>query len=208
MNIFSRLFGSSDEDKAKYTVRLVKDEVRESLKPLGDISLAIVKASYACALQMNWILNIPDEKEKKEIEDLVFYEFVYFFIHLTMRSAFAQLYEQQIKRLQDYLVPLISSTAVDSFFAQWPEDLKEKIKSEFYDKLNDAELEYSTCKELFSEKNPMTGNSLFSKLARNIAELSGNSMNPAVLTLVISSGVDAYKEMQLDLFVKKAGMIL
>jgi hypothetical protein len=154
------------------------------------------------------MLDIPDEKKKKEAQILVFHEFVYFFMHMTMRSAFEQLREQQIEKLQSYLGPLISSTAVDSFFAHWPEDMREKIRDEFYEKLNDAELEYSTCKELLSEKNPLTGDSLFTKLARNVAELSGNSMNPAILMLVITSGVDAYKGLKLDALVKNAGEVL
>lgn len=125
-----------------------------------------------------------------------------------MRSAFTQMTEQQTGKLQGYLGPLISSTAVDSFFGHWPEDMKERVRDEFLEKLNDAELEYSTCKELLSEKNPLTGDSLFSKLTRNVAELSGNSMNPAVLTLVISTGVDAYKGLQLDALVENVGRTL
>jgi hypothetical protein len=67
--------------------------------------------------------------------------------------------------------PLISSIG----------DIRRQIRDEFYEKLNDAELEYSTCKESLSEKNPLTGDSLYTKLAHNVAELSENSMNPAIL---------------------------
>ena len=208
MGIFSRSFGLSDEERAKRIISQAEGEVQETLKPLGNLALAIVKASKDCANQIHTMLDIPNVEEKKEVEILVFYEFLYFFMHMTMRSAFAQLREQQIEKLQSYLGPLISSTAVDSFFAHWPEDMKEKIKDEFYEKLKDAELEYSMCKELLSEKNSLTGDSLFSKLARNVAELSGNSMNPAVLTLVITSAVDVYNGLKLDVRVKKAGEVL
>lgn len=191
--------------------RIIKNaekKVQEKLKPLGELSLSIVRGAWDCAQGMNSMLDAPDERGKKEAEMLVFYEFLYFFMHITMRMASMQLTEQQIKKLQDFLGPLISSTAVDSFCASWPKNLKEKIQSEFYERLNDAELEYSTCKELFGEKNRLTGNSLFSVLARNVAELSGNSMNPAVLTLVVSRTADTYAGLHLDSLVNNVGKVL
>ena len=208
MSMLSRLFGSSDDERARRIINRAEREAAETLQPLGNLAIAIAKASQDCAGQMKPMLDVPDGKEKKEAEVLVFYEFVYFFMHMTMRSASVQMTEQQIQKLQGYLGPLISSTAVDSFFAHWPEDMKKKIRDEFFDKLNDAEMEYSACKELLSEKNPLTGDSLFSKLARNVVELCGNSMNPAVLTLVISAGADAYKGLQLDTLVKNASKAL
>ena len=143
MKIFSRLLNYFDNIKAEHTFKETGNEVCEMFTPISDISLAIVKASHACAEQANSILNIPDEKEKKEAEILMFYKFLYFFMHLTMRSAFSQLSKEQIASLQGHLGPCISSIAVDSFFAHWSENLKEKMRNEFYEKLNDAELEYS-----------------------------------------------------------------
>lgn len=175
--------------------------------PLGEVGLAIVQASQACQEKLKPSLNIADTKEKQQAEVYILYEFLYFFMHLAMRSAFSQMTERQIECLQSYLGPLICSTAIDSFFGHWPENLKEGIRSDFYTKLNDAEIEYSACKELLSEK-PLTGNSLFSKLARNVAELSGEAMNPVTITLVITLAVEAYKCMNLDLLVSKAGKVL
>jgi hypothetical protein len=86
--------------------------------------------------------------------------------------------------------------------------LKVKIRSEFYDNLNNAELEYSTSKELLSNENPLTGDSLLSKLGRNVAQLSGSPMNPTTMTLVIGWAVDAYKEMNLDSLVQEASKVL
>ncbi len=207
MGFFSNLFGSSDERKAIRIIKRVKDKAREELKPLANLGRAIVKASQDCATEMAPVLDVPDEKEKKEAEVLVFYEFLYFFMHLTNRSAFTQLTEQQLNKLQAHLGPLLSSVAVDSFFAHWPEGLKAKMQEEFYEKLNDAEIEYSTCKKMLSD-DFIDSDALFSKLALNVAELTGNSLNPAVVVLVISCGVNAYKELQLDELVKNAGKVL
>jgi hypothetical protein len=45
-------------------------------------------------------------------------------------------------KTQEYLSQLIPSTAVDSYFAHWPEDLKAQMIEDFIDNLNDSEVEY------------------------------------------------------------------
>jgi len=205
MGILSELFGSPTERRLKRLHRESKEHADEFTKPLGAIGLAIVQAAKTCSEKTKPSLNFAG-KEKQEAEIYIFYEFVYFFMHLTMRSAFSHLPEPQIRRLQSYLGPLICSTAVDSFFGHWPENLKEGLRSDFYTKLNDAEIEYSACKELLSEK-PFTGNALFEKLAQNVADLSGEEMNPATIILVIASAVDAYKSMNLDSLMSEAGKV-
>ena len=166
------------------------------------ISLAIIKASHNCKEEISSMLHMSDEKEKTEIEIHIFYEFIYFFMHMSLRASFARLTEEQIKKMQNFLGPIISSTAVDSFFQHWPNDLKEKIQSEFYENLNDAEIEYSTCKELFSEEKLLTGNSLFSKLAQNISNLIEDNNNPAILTAVLNVSMREFTDMKLDVLVE------
>ena len=168
------------------------------MESLKKISLGIIKASHSCKKEISSMLQISDEKEKTEIEIYVFYEFIYFFMHMKLRMAFVHLTEEQIKNMQNFFGPIISSTAVDSFFQHWPGDLKEKIQSEFYEKLNDAEIEYSTCKELFSEEKPLTGNSLFSKLAQNISSLIEDNNNTATLTAVLDVSMQEFINMKLD----------
>ncbi len=165
------------------------------------MSLSIIKASFKCKEEICAMLNISDDKEETEIEIHIFYEFIYFFMHMSMRKAFDNLTENQIKQMQDFIGPIVSSTAVDSFFKPWPSDLKEKIQSEFYEKLNDAEIEYSTCKELFSKGKPLTGNSLFSKLAQNISNLIEDNNNLAILMTVLDVSMREFTNMKLDVLI-------
>jgi hypothetical protein len=208
MSFFSKLFGSKNKQKAKHAFEETLIEIRRTTKPMEDIGTAIIKASSDCYQQIESNINAANEKDKMEAQFLVLYEYIYFFMHLTMRTASTYMTEQQIKHLQGFLGPLISATAVESFFAHWPEELKEKIRNEFYDNLNNAELEYSTSKEMFSDKNPLTGDSLLAKLGRNISEKSGNSMNPVAITIIMRSALEAYKEMKLDLLVQEASKII
>jgi hypothetical protein len=139
-----------------------------------------------------------------EREAFVFYEFIYFFMHLTMRHASTQLAESQLRTLQRYLGPLISSVAIDSYFAHWPDDLKQKMTSEFYDKLNEAESEYTECTQAGSlgqgeDSVRRKLRALFMKLGSNISSLSGRAEKElAVITPVALVAISEWKRMRLD----------
>jgi hypothetical protein len=66
-------------------------------------------------------------------------------MHMTLRRAFGRVSESQMRGIQDFLVELIPSTAIDSYFAHWPADFKEKMSEELIERLNDAEGEYAAC---------------------------------------------------------------
>ena len=212
MSIFSRIFGSSNARRAERIIQKAEKETHEQFKPAADIGVAIVEAANNCTQSLKPMFKVPEGADEKSPENYpemwVFYEFLYFFMHLTMRVADRILSEEQIRTLQNFIGPVIASTGVDSFCGHWPTDLKEKIKAEFYSKLNNAEIEYSKCKELLSKESSLTGNSLFSKLAWNVAELSGNPMNPGTIISVITTAVAAYKAMNLDSLLQKASEAL
>ena len=214
MSIFSEFFRDPLK-QARQTERVVQQserKVQAQLKPLGDVGLVIVQGAHNCTQQMKPKFKVPEGANETSPENYpeiwVFYEFLYFFMHMTMRHASAKLREDQIQRLQDFLGPLISSTAVDTFCRHWPEDLKKKMRSDFYSKLNDAEMEYSKCKGLLSKDSALTGDTLFSTLGRHVAELSGDHMNPETIVCAINSAVDAYKAMSLDSLLGQAANVL
>ena len=90
------IFGSRDEREVKRLLKETQAEVERTTKPLGDVGLAIVKASHTCSEALKPKFKIADAKEKQQAEIYVLYEFIYFFMHLTMRSACNQLTEQQL----------------------------------------------------------------------------------------------------------------
>jgi hypothetical protein len=188
-------------------IRDIKKQVRASLKPLEEVGEAIINASTNCRDAIKGLINAPTEKERQQREIFIFYEFIYFYMHLTMRQAFASLPESSIKNLQGYLGPLISSVSIDSYFAHWPNDLKKKMTDEFYDKLNDAELEYAACTYDKSSndgeermKNLLAA--LFMKLASNVADLAGGlaggeKEDVTIITPAMQIAIDQWEKMQL-----------
>jgi hypothetical protein len=171
-----------------------------------ELSNVIFKSSLDCAEALKNYLNDFTEKERQERWIYILFEFIYFFMHMTNRIAFGKLGNEGRIKLQDELAPLIIGPTIESLFGHWPRKLKQGIKNDFYEKLNDAEIEYSGCNELLSKDHPFTSDkALFSKLARNVAELSGHSNNPAMLLQIITVSVDAWKNMKLEELVVAVG---
>jgi hypothetical protein len=208
MSLFSKLFGSPTEREIRRKFNTMHNDVELRTSTLGAIGVAIVKASNSCFEQMKPFINNTDHKKRQKLEVYLFFEFLYFFMHLTIRYAFSQLNEKQISKLQRYLGPMIVVTAIDTFFMHWPDDLKQKLRSEFYDKLNEAELDYSSSKELMSKNKPFTGDSLISKLARNVGQLIGDDMNPGTMMAAVDASTSALIEAKLDALVAKAATAL
>ena len=150
MTIFSKLFGSSEARK----VRKLFEDVHQKQLPISNLARVIGSGSIACGEAMKPHLNFKTEDEASKQLVHVCFEFMYFFLHMTNRQAHTQLQPEQMRKLQSELVPLVALPSIEAFFNHWPEDLKEKITVEFYQKFNQAELDYSTSKELLAKDNP------------------------------------------------------
>ena len=153
-------------------------EAERQTAPLRELGKALQVASAQCANEMKrWI---TDDAEKIQRESLVYFEFVYFFMHITNRVAFRILGHERRTKLQEELGPAMVHAVVESLCGHWPGEMKERIKHEFFEKMNDAEVEYSAC-PLQSSDNPLGSNALFPLLARHVADLAGSPDNPEVI---------------------------
>src|SRR5438128_242275 len=170
MSILSKLIGSSEERQFKR----IMERIHREQSPITNLALVIGSSSIACGKAMKPHLNFKTEKEIDAQSVHVCFEFLYFYLHMTMRTGYSHdLGPERARRLKAELGPLVLLPLIDTFFGHWPKDLQNNMVAQFYQKINDAELEYSTCTELLytefisEDKNPITGNALFSKLARN-----------------------------------------
>ena len=69
----------------------------------------------------------------------------------------------------------------------WPEELKKKLQGDFYDKLNDAELEYVECGQRY-KKGDVEGmfRGLCMQLGSNVSSLLGHSEMDAAIVFPVS----------------------
>ncbi len=178
-----------------------------SLESLETLSLAIVTAADK---SFRIITERRDGAVASTAGILVFSEFLCFFLHLTMREA-CELRFQEVKmeKLRNYLGPLMSGVVVDSFCKHWPEDRKSKVRSDFFDMLNEVEAEYSMCEPLLmSKQEPLAGNTLLSKLAGRIAAAAGHPDDRETMLAALPAAVDAIGEARLNELVAREGVTL
>jgi hypothetical protein len=171
----SWLFPNSPGARAEKLLHETAGAVEKLHRPIGDLALAIVSAGWKCSQSVKPHLRPVNEfAEHPEVQEVyVFYEFLYFFLHLMNRQAHSRLGPDRVAKLQGAVEPLIVPAAVDTFFAHWPEKFKSGIERNFFEKLNDAEMEYASCKLLFPEKRPIDDTAMCSRLAMNVSNLAG-----------------------------------
>lgn len=185
------------------------DSFKEQPSGIGNLGCAILDASYKCGNEFKELINEKFGMHSKEADLAqiqVMYEFLFFFTHLTMRYALAELGDNKRVKLQDFLVPIFADVTTEAWFGHWPEKFKKGIKDDFFNNINTAEIDYSECKDgLLSKDKPFTRNALISKLARNIAQLSGCEDDPVVIMQCIVITIKEFINMKLDELVVSVG---
>ena len=168
MTPFSETAGPPSRRALERILARVEAEVAQTYGPLGDLGIAIVTAAWDTQQRLGPAFGFSSSGRPSMPQMLLQYELLYFFSHLTLRTAFAEGFTgAQIGKLQTFLGPLIVSTAVDSFCLHWPEDLKKKMRSEVYERLNYAEMEYAECMSLSDPDDPLNRGTLIGRLATN-----------------------------------------
>lgn len=214
MNLWNKLRG---KNKCEGKFERVESDVRLRMEPLETLVLSIVAAADKCS---RTVTGRPPAGAVASAADIfVLNEFMYFFLHLTMREAFELQFEPaRLEKLGAYLAPLMAAAAVDSFCSRWPEDRKSKLRSDFCDDLNDADIAYAKCEPvLVSRDEPLTGNTLLAKLVGRVVEAREGAarlqplertlalQNPEMMMVALSAAVDAIGELRLNERVAGAG---
>jgi hypothetical protein len=118
---------------------------------LSNLSKKVFENSLLCAESLKKNLEEKYGKDSKEFHSkyiMVLFEFMYFFLHLTNRSAFKQLGQQKRSKLLEELGPLVVHATTETLFGHWPQNLKDGIKKDFYKSLDNSEMEYAGCTQL------------------------------------------------------------
>jgi len=173
---------------------------KTSIIQLSDV---IFKNSLECAEEVKQYIDDLPDPEFQLTYIYILFEFMYFFMHMTNLIAYALLGDAKRRKLQKKLGPIIIGSTIETYFGDGPQKMKEEIRNHFFKQLNILEIEYSDCTELLSKDHPFTGNALFSKLSKNVAEVSGSPENPEMImqVLTISTNVwnfRSYKKLIID----------
>jgi TPR repeat protein len=180
------LFPNSAKRRAKRVLRKsAKEALRETTiimkrrQPIGDLCIWIVSAADGCTKTV--LPRLDDNPsacggQPEFLEVYIYYEFLYFYLHLMNREAHANLGSDKVSLIQHEVTLIIAPTAIDTFCSHWPTEYKSRLEREFYNKLNNAEVEYANCKGgLVAEDGSLDKNTLCSQLAMNILRIAGYS---------------------------------
>lgn len=189
MSIFSKL-------RNRRVVRSIVEESRNDaarkLKPLDAVGRTILLASEKCRDGIKpWIIT-SNENDLHRMEMFAFYEFVYFFMHFTMRVAFRVMTDAEKKHLGKHLLRYVASVSVDASFERMPPDLRKRMIVEFCTNLQTAERQYASrapgdVLAAREEKAVRERDALFMALGENVAQAIGrqgdSDLKLAVATL-------------------------
>ncbi|HYA41900.1 MAG TPA: hypothetical protein VEF34_11385 [Syntrophobacteraceae bacterium] len=191
MSFFSRIFGHSQQRELKKRLDNIHKQVQDQYKPVYDLGFALIRGAVNCRDNVRELIDFPTKKERMKREVFIFQEFIFFFMHITMREAFVQLSQPQIEELKAYLGPAIATTTIDAYFAHWPEEHRRKMIDGFYDNLNRAELEYTQCTKLDlsllnQEQHSHLFRALFMQLGSNVADYAVDNQNDVEVIASVS----------------------
>src|ERR1700736_4025642 len=175
MGIFENLWGKRGSPKAKEirdsTIRAIRDTEKKH-EPFYLLLMAISRAANQSKEKIKPLFPKSNSREQAvQMENRVFFQFLFFFLHMVNRSAYAEGFtDNQIEQLQEGICRDIVEAIIDSPEARDPEDVTERARQEFYQKLNSTEMEYATSTKLISKEfKPLSGNSILDKLSRMVS---------------------------------------
>jgi hypothetical protein len=202
MSIFSKLFRSSDERQVDRIVEESGKETTRILAPLFALSGTIILASQKCRDGLKTWIVASNGKDRPEMEDFAFYEFVYFFLHLTMRQAFVAMTKSEKDHLGKFLLETVAKVCVDGSFEHLPDDLRKRMIAEFCTNLQMAEIQYAKCAtgDIFSDSDAERHrnlHALFTTLGDNVALKIGRSDDIELKSKILILAIEQFGEVNL-----------
>ncbi|MGA2831656.1 MAG: hypothetical protein ABSE55_01165 [Terracidiphilus sp.] len=187
---------------------------------LSKLSDKVFEKSLLCAEVLKPDLEKKFGKDSKEFHSKyipVLLEFMYFFLHLTNRSAFAQLGHEKRNILYDELAPLTIDATIETYFGHWPKNLKDGMERDFCDNLSNSEMEYASCKELLLKPEDDTrtfekimsgakSKSMIGQLTDNLSQIIEGeiSLDPIFRMTICGVVIESLKKKEIEALVSEA----
>ena len=171
MNALGYTHSSTVDEQTKQIIRHAEQNARTEPAPFHALASAIILAVNQCKEGVKPLADAEAKQDPALLELRLIYEFLYFFIHMTTRSAFSEGFtHEQIDKLGQAVYRGLINFPLDSL----REDIRDLTFAELWAGLNAAEREFK----------PLIGDSLLAKLSRSVAERIGRPYNPEVMMQV------------------------
>jgi hypothetical protein len=176
-------------------------------KAMDEVARRVLWASYACQDAVSELYDGADTAKKFDQQVFVLLEFVYCYLHIAMRSAFATLTNPQIKELQDHIGILVVTAVIESYFPAVSTEKKFEMTRGFFNNVNQAEEEYaqisaSATGQTDDENAANRASSIFMRLGFRIARFSAKPTEVSV-ALVSKTAINEWMKDEIGLAVRK-----
>jgi len=168
------------------------------------LSNSIIDYSFMCTDTLKEYYDRLPKAERQRARTYVLFEFTYFWMHMANRTANMEIGNESRIKLQMQLGPLVIEPIVKKLFWHWFKKRRQNLISELFEKLNEAELDYANCKPLSPEGDLYKDESIFSKLATNVARLFSQGDNSDFLRVILNVTINTYNEIDLKSLVSAA----
>jgi len=189
--------------------RKIIKEIHKKTIPIHALSKAIIEGSLSMANSLRPSMEFKSEEENEENWVYVLFEFQYLLLHLLSRFSAIQLGPEKRSALLEDIGPLVIEPTIRTIFGHWPDDLQNKIKSEYYENLAKSEFEYGSCKRVWAENGVDDMNNIvFHRFGKNVASIMGNSHNLGLILDVQHTLVEGLENIQFNKLLKNVYAIL
>ena len=209
MSIFSKISRIFNKDKSNEISDKPNNVTKEQYQQYFNISSMLILATSLSYDTIKSLIKASSIQERIDREKLIFLELIYFYLHMTMRTASLYLNNSEIEKLQNCIKPKICDTTINACFNNCPIDLRPKLIEEFYNKLNNAEQEYA---RVYNEPFKLSLNidtketdqekyrNLFYTLSEKLAKLSGNEKDMTFMLIVMSETINTWPTKDMNKF--------
>ena len=175
---------------------------------MGELSDSIISYSFLCAEQLQDYFDELPEEEREQRRVYVSLEFTYFWMHVANMTAYNEIGNENRIKLQGELGPLVIRPIVETLFSDLTEKMREPVVVEIFEKLNEAALEYANCKNLPPEGDLYEDETIFSKLATNVAQVFDQTQNSELLKTILNLTLITFNQIGMKNLINAASMEL
>lgn len=141
-------------------------------KPIVDLYLGIVRAACNTAKEIEETLGLNQGMDSFLSRMQLLVEAFAFFLHMSNRITHRLYGDDAVFKIQNEIYPLVLDLLIEGNMGHWPDEIKSRMRGEFIDNLNNAEIEYSGCREFLDEHDLLAQSATCTRFGANIVELT------------------------------------
>jgi hypothetical protein len=207
------LFGKRDSEAARLARRALRKADNDSkeywkeFSPFLNVASAIYQAAFSCEKGIDYSRGDP-ERDRTVLPMKVYFEFLFFFLHLTDRMALSAFGDSRRVKFLNIVTPIVLTLSIDYWF-DVPVEKKKEMRAGLSDEFKgNATRYYGAATEWAFEENPIGGDTVVSRLGQSVAEMIGSENDPGIMFQAAIAVMKELGSSNLHALVKATGTVI